>query len=38
MNAERRSKYVDYIADAIRFAAKETGPQWPVRPLGSKKD
>ena len=29
MNIERRSKYADYIADAMRFAAKETGLQWP---------
>ena len=29
MNAETRSKYAEYIAEAIRFSIKETGLKWP---------
>jgi len=30
LNAERRSKYADYITAALSFATSETGLQWPV--------
>ena len=29
MDATLRSKYVEYIAEAIRFSEKETGAKWP---------
>ena len=33
MNAEMRSKYADYIAEAIRFAMKETRLKWPDKTI-----
>ncbi|HAR37926.1 MAG TPA: hypothetical protein DCS09_04750 [Porphyromonadaceae bacterium] len=29
MNAEKRAKYADYIAAAVRYAIQETGLKWP---------
>ena len=29
MDAILRSKYVEYIANALRFSEKETGAKWP---------